>query len=158
MSWYCVYSVTTGAAVSFTSTQPDSLPVGMAYVAIDHQPGIGEAWDAQTKTVVAYVPVPASPTGAFYEEPAWQWVYAIGASRLASKAPSTGRTAKPTDAAAQTYIRANVAAGELDGAISEAASRRDRILAALEAAGIDPATNAAYADAVAVLAFLGGCL
>lgn len=162
MTWYCVYSTATNAAISFTTTEPDGLPAGLGFVTVDHQPDASETWDPATKAVVGYTPVPTDPTGAFYELPngaGWQWVYAIANAQLPAKAPTQGRTAQPSDASAKSYISANAPAGDLDAAISAAAARRDRILAALQAAGVANPTQApAYVAAQDVLAFLGGCL
>lgn len=157
MPWYCVYRTADNAAVSFTSTEPDTLPDGLAYVEIACQPEIGQAWDPASKRVVEYTPAPADPTGAFYEVPAWQWVYAVGPYRLEASAVGA-RSLVPTTSAAQAHIRANVSVDDLTAAISWATARRDSIATALTAAGVDPATNQTYQAAQAVLAFLGGCL
>lgn len=161
MAWYAVYATITGAAVSFTSEEPTELPAGLAYAAITGQPGPGQAWDRGTHAVVDYVPVPDNPAGALYEVPTdgWQWVWAIGTSRLPARAETNARTAEPTTLAAQQHIKANSTAGELDAALAEATARRERIVAALEAAGVaDPTQNDAYVAASAALAWLGACL
>lgn len=161
MAWYCVYQTTTGASVSFTSDVPTDLPVGLNFVAIADQPVVGQSWDAASLSVVDYDPVPANPTGALYEEPApggrWLWTYAIGTFRLPASA-NGARSAQPADAIAQAYIRANASPSDVSAAIGWAAARRDSLGLALTAAGADPATNATYQAASAVLAFLGGCL
>lgn len=160
MSWYCVYDATTSSAVSFTTSEPGALQSGLSYVAVSAQPDDERAWDAASLSVVTYEPAPADPAGALYEMPtngAWRWTYAVGPHRLPAKATGV-RSTQPTDAAAQGYIRANVPTADVVAAITWATGRRDSIATALAAAGIDPASNGAYTDAQAVLAFLGNCL
>lgn len=157
MAWYAVYVTATGDAVSFTSTEPDTLPAGLAYVAVDHQPDAGETWDPATRSIITYTPVPADPAGGLYELPTWRWWYAIGSFLLPASAPGN-RSAKPTDAAAKAYIRANANQGDVQAAVLYAASRRDALGAALTAAGVTPSSSEAYTEADAALAFLGACL
>lgn len=60
---FAVINSATGEAVSFGSVVADPLPSGLEAIAIDHQPGTGERWDSDTRSVVS---IPAPPDrGAF---------------------------------------------------------------------------------------------
>ena len=50
--WYAVIDSATGEALSFGTTLADPLPAGTEAVAIDHQPGAGERWDAGKRAIV----------------------------------------------------------------------------------------------------------
>jgi hypothetical protein len=58
--WYAIIDSATGGARSFASVVADPLPEGLEAVAIDHQPGAGEYWDAQTRAI-AEAPAPPAP-------------------------------------------------------------------------------------------------
>jgi len=60
MNWFAVIRSDTGEAISMYSDaalqQPDPTELanrGLEIVAIDHQPGEGERWDAEARAVVA---------------------------------------------------------------------------------------------------------
>ena len=62
--WYAVIDAK-GRAVSFGTDVAEDLSPDLSVVHIDHQPGVGEAWDASKKMVVS-VPTPTDPLRSAY--------------------------------------------------------------------------------------------
>ena len=63
--WHAVIDKATGEARSFGTSVAEDLPAGLEAVPVDHQPGIGETWDAKTRAIVA-APLPVDALKAAY--------------------------------------------------------------------------------------------